>query len=40
MKLLFVLFKIDDSIWIKKNKLKVYLKIKILIIFILKIIEE
>lgn len=28
MKLLFVLFKIDDSIWIKKNKLKVYLKLR------------
>lgn len=40
MKLPLVLFKIDDSIWIKKNKSKVYLKIKLSTIPILKITEE
>lgn len=40
MKLPLVLFKIDDSIWIKKNKSKVSLKIKISTIPIFKITEE
>lgn len=40
MKLPLVLFKIEDSIWIKKTKSKVYLKIKISTIPIFRITEE
>lgn len=40
MKLPLVLFKIDDSIWIKKKQIKGIFKIKISTIPILKITEE